>query len=289
MDEFASLDDYGFQIALAELDEAARLANGRKRVEPTMRRLELSARKFFREQGSRFLRKFRSQLRGHFTEGFEGHAAFLGAPIRESITPVEWLAIWIEVAQATEGLLAGQIQQAAEKAILAGAVHAIADVGMRLSFSLENPRAADYLRDYGVTRVAGINDETQNQLRTILDQAIRDGWSYDRTAQAITDKFQQFAVGRPQEHIDSRAHMVAVTEIGNAYAEGSLIVMRDLQAAGIEMEKKWSTVGDDKVSEGCQENADAGWIGVEEAFPSGHQRPLRFPGCRCDLLYRRKE
>ena len=39
-------------------------------------------------------------------------------------------------------------------------------------------------------------------------------------------------------------------------------------------------------SDGCDENAAAGWLPLAAAFPSGHQRPLRFPGCRCDLLMR---
>jgi hypothetical protein len=95
-------------------------------------------------------------------------------------------------------------------------------------------------------------------------------------------------MGMPQQHIDSRAHLVAVTETGNAYAEGQLEVAQELAAAGIEMEKAWITVGDDRVTEGCRENEAAGWIGLDDPFPSGHQRPLRFPGCRCDLLTRRK-
>lgn len=68
--------------------------------------------------------------------------------------------------------------------------------------------------------------------------------------------------------------------------------MKHLQNAGLEMEKSWLTVGDSRVSEGCAANAAAGWIGLEEEFPSDgtydRQRPPRFPGCRCDILYRRK-
>jgi CBS domain-containing protein len=40
-------------------------------------------------------------------------------------------------------------------------------------------------------------------------------------------------------------------------------------------------MGDDRVSDGCIENGNAGWIDNKEAFPSGHQFPPRFPGCRC--------
>lgn len=106
-------------------------------------------------------------------------------------------------------------------------------------------------------------------------------------AQAISDRFVEFAVGRPQEHVESRAHLVAVTEVGDAYEHGNEIVVNDLAAAGLRMEKKWDTIGDGRVSDGCRENEQAGWIPIDEEFPSGDMRPLRFPGCRCTALYRR--
>jgi hypothetical protein len=287
-DEFAMLNDVDFERALYVLEEASRQAKGRKRIDPAMRRLELTLRKFFRAQGSAFIRKFRAQLRGRFAEGFEGHTAFLNTPLKESIQPSEWLAIWFEVAQATARLLIGPLDQAVQKALSTGAIQTIAMLGMRISFSLSNTRAAEYLREYGARRVTKIDEETRDQLRTILDQAIDEGWSYDRTARAITDKFEQFAVGSPLEHIDSRAHLVAVTEIGDAYCEGNLEVAQQLQAAGIEMEKKWSTVGDDKVSQTiCAPNEAQGWIPLGDLFQSGHLRPLGHPGCRCDILVRR--
>lgn len=107
-------------------------------------------------------------------------------------------------------------------------------------------------------------------------------------AREISSRFEEFAVGKPQQHIDSRAHLVAVTETAEAYEEGNRIAAKQIQQQGITMEKFWLTVKDNRVSDGCDENMDAGWIGIDEAFPSGHQRPPRFPGCRCDTLYRRK-
>jgi hypothetical protein len=96
------------------------------------------------------------------------------------------------------------------------------------------------------------------------------------------------AVGKPQQHIDSRAHLIAVTELGNAFEDGSLGAARRMAAMGLEMEKKWLTVGDQRVSEGCRTNQAAGWIPIDRPFPSGHDRPLRFPGCRCTAQYQRK-
>ena len=276
-------------LALLDFLEAAKTAKGQKRVEPLMHRLELSLRKAFQEQGARFLRKFREQLRSRFAEGFEGHAAFLSTPLTEALGPLDWLVIWYEVSQGSVKLFSDPINQAVEQALQIGAISAISDIGMKLSFSLENPRAVAYLQDYGAKLVSGINDTTRNELQTIITQAADNGWSYDKTAEAITTRFEQFAVGEPQQHIDSRAHMIAVTDIGNAYEEGNLEVAQDMQAAGLEMEKYWSTVGDDKVSKTvCQPNEDAGWIPLDDQFPSGHMRPLGHPSCRCSMKTRRK-
>jgi len=58
---------------------------------------------------------------------------------------------------------------------------------------------------------------------------------------------------------------------------------------GLMMEKKWLTVGDDLVSEECDANEAEGWILSDAVHMSGHMHPPRFPGCRCDELYRRKQ
>lgn len=277
-------------MAALVLIEAVRRSKHTKRRDQAARKLELAMRKAFREQGKLFVRglkKFRDYFEAERVtpNPFGGE----GAKLEEALPPSEWLFVFYEVAKKTLALFVKPIDAAAQKSLEAGAVAMVADIGMDISFALDNPRAVQFLKDYGARRVAGIDDETRKQLNTILAQAADEGWSYDRTAEAITKRYREFGVGRPQEHIDSRAHLIAVTETGEAYAEGNLIVARDLQDAGVTMEKFWSTVGDNKVSDGCRENQEAGWIALENPFPSGHQRPLRFPGCRCDLLTRRKK
>jgi hypothetical protein len=44
-------------------------------------------------------------------------------------------------------------------------------------------------------------------------------------------------------------------------------------------EKSW--VGG--TCEACQENADAGWIPIDDAFPSGDDEPPAHPNCECEL------
>lgn len=274
--------------AAEEYIEAVRRARKLKKRERIMRRLELALRRAFREQGSIFMREFRARLRGFFAEGFEGHAQFLWTPLKETIGVTDWLVSWIIATERTVKLFSAPIDQAVEMALSLGAAEMIGSLDVGISFNLSSPAAVRYLENYGARLVAGVNDTSKDIIQKLITQAVEEGWSYDRTAQALIEQFEEFAVGRPQEHIDSRAHLIAVTETGNAYAEGRLQAAQELKAAGLDMEKAWDTVGDDKVSDGCRANAAAGWIELDAPFPSGHQRPLRFPGCRCDLLTRVK-
>lgn len=196
-----------------------------------------------------------------------------------------------DVEAATEiALTAGR--EALQKAIQAATEQAITQAmqeqatALGIAFDLKNPRAVAYAQQHAAEMVTRIDDETRSQIKALVIQGTDEGWSYDKIAKEITARFAQFAEPKPQQHIDSRAHLVAVTEIGNAYEEGNAIVARDL-AKVLPMEKYWQTVGDSRVSAGCQENQAAGWIPLDQAFPSGDERPLRFPGCRCTALYRR--
>lgn len=280
--------------AAEEYVEAVRRSRRLKRKEPIERRLELAMRKAFREQGRQFERNLR-KFRDRFGEAQRADTQVRpdgrdeDTELSESILPTEWMFVFHAVAQKTLVLFSKPIDTAVRAALLAGGTNLIAELGAGISFALDNPRAVTYLEQYGAKLVTKINETTRDYIGTIIEQATREGWSYDRIAEALTERYEEFAIGKPQAHIDSRAHLIAVTETGNAYTEGRLQAAQELEAAGLEMEKAWDTVGDDKVSEGCRGNAAVGWIKLDAAFPSGHQRPLRFPGCRCDLLTRVKK
>lgn len=278
------------EAAETYLEETARAAQ-RKKMERLIYPLEMALRKAFREQGNRVTRGMR-QLKRYFTEGgdpWQRHADMLQMHFSEAVPPSEWQRILADVELSTVKLFAAPIDAAVAKALELGGAAMLAELNMTASFSLKNPRAVDYVTNYGAELVKGINETTRGYLQTIITQATEEGWSYKRTAEAIIKRFEEFAIGKPQAHIDSRAHLIAVTETGNAYEQGNMIVAQDLAAAGLPMEKAWSTVGDGKVSEGCRQNEADGWIAVDKAHTSGHMRPLRFPGCRCEERYQVKE
>lgn len=84
-----------------------------------------------------------------------------------------------------------------------------------------------------------------------------------------------------REKLNYRAQLIARAELGEAVNEAQLADINSRVTSGVlppETEKRWSTVGDDRVSELCQANEADGWIPLKDIFTSGHDRPLRFPG-----------
>lgn len=150
--------------------------------------------------------------------------------------------------------------------------------------SLPNLRARAYAKKHAAEAVTQINDVTRKEIARIVSDGVKSGASYNDIAKDIKSKFEEFAVPSPQKHIPNRAVLVAVTELANAYCEGNAQVGDYLQSNGVKMMKAWQTLEDDRVSDGCKENEQAGWIPIDKEFPSGHMHPPRFPGCRCDFM-----
>ena len=247
---------------------------------PTIAKGERRLQRAFRAQSAAFLRRF-AKLRPQFTT--------TSARLREdALREDDWWRLFEAAAAETLGLFETPLTMMAEAALTAGAREAIADLSVEMSFDLAFPEAVAYVEEHGAAMVAKINETTRTGLRGILTQAVDEGWSYDKTAKAIKERYREMAVGRPQKHIRSRAHMIAVTEMGNGYEHGNLLVGQRLQAAGLDMQHKWLDVGDARVSAECLRNARAGWIPLDEAFPSGHMRPLAHPACRCASQTRMK-
>lgn len=268
-------DVAGVLAACDQLLEALARKRVRREKSRLEGRLEKAMAKAFRAQGKAFLKRFKALEKTHPIAAAEAQAeaAF-------------WEDAWGDAADDTLELFRGPIDGATTTAVLQGAKAVIADVGAGIAFDLKSPEAVAFLRGRAAERVSMVNDTTKERLRTLIGSGVEGGFSYSEIAAAVKAEFEEFAVGKPQAHIDSRAHLIAITEIGEAYSEANLMGGRAIAAAGIAMEKSWSTIGDDRVSDGCLDNEGAGWIPLEDDFPSGHQRPLRFPGCRCDLLMR---
>src|SRR4026207_54049 len=181
------------------------------------------------------------------------------------------------------------IDKSLKKSVLIGGKSLLSDFRSSIVFSLTNPRAVTYTEVKAALAISGIDAHSKADIRRLVTLAVEHGTSYTTLAKQIKDRYRQFAVGAPQHHIRSRAELIAVTEVGNAYQVGNYVAAQTLEDGGLTLEKYWYNRGDNKVSDGCIANTSAGWIDLASAFPSGHMTPLRFPGCRCAAQYRRKK
>ncbi len=241
-------------------------------LSPLEKDLEKKIGRAFRIQGREFLREF-ARYRDRFSE---------------AVNDDELARVFSATFAETDEDLSGPIEGVAAAAIAASYRHRSAEMGIVIAFDLENPPAIEYLKQRAARRVTDINETTRGEIARLVVKGNEEGWSYDRTAREISKRFREFAVGKPQQHIQSRAHLVAITEVAEAYEDGNRRVADDLQQAGLEMEKHWRDSGDERVSDGCAMNAADGWIHCDQAHSSGHMHPPRFPGCRCWEEYRRR-
>jgi SPP1 gp7 family putative phage head morphogenesis protein len=263
---------------LTRLIEAFTAQRKRRALSPIERKIELAMQTAFRKQGQAFL------------AALNHRAGVLAGRLQEApgdVLPPNWEAIFDTVA-AQQSLFAAATEGAIEAALVAGAQRTMADFSIEGSFDLTNRRAAVFLDTHGAEAVTRINLETKRGLRTLISTGLREGQSYDEIARNIRARFGGFSTPQPQQHIRSRAHLVAVTETGNAYEVGNRAVADDLVDAGLVMEKSWLTVGDNRVSDDCAANEGADWIPLDDTFPGGVDQPLQHPSCRCTMLLRRQ-
>lgn len=191
--------------------------------------------------------------------------------------------------QATLELFIGPIEEAAGAAIEAAAKHRRAEFSVNFAFGRKNPRAIEAIQKRAASAVSQIDETTRVEISKIVTRGMEDGYDYQKVARQITAKYEEFGVKVPAaRHIRNRAQLIAINEAGDAYETGNRLVIEEMAVAGLEMEMFWSTVGDERVSDGCKNNSAVGWIPITSSFPSGHQHSPRFPGCRCATLYRRK-
>lgn len=259
------------ETVLTRLIEASKRAKVDTTLQTPTASLEASLGKLFVRQGNALIRAL-DPLKVH---------------IKEASINQQFDAIFDQATEETSLSMLATLEKTYKNVLLLGGKKQLAELGIQISFSLDNPRANKYIAAYGADQISGIDETTKEDMRNLLLAGIENGDSYNRIAQAIKARYAEYAVGKPQQHVRSRAHLIAITETGNAYQAGNYSSMQAAQDTGIKMLKRWLTVGDSRVSQGCLDNAAAGWIPLNQPFPSGHMHPFRFPGDRCLLQYQR--
>lgn len=154
-------------------------------------------------------------------------------------------------------------------------------IGLELNFAIKNKQAEQYIMERQDTLIK-INTTTQNRIQQLLLQVVRT----DITLSGMVTKINQsFFLDR------KRAELIATNELGTAFVEGNQRTMRSLAVEnGFRYLKKWDSVSDSNVTQGCRHNEGLGWVPENYDYPNidglgGGEQPPRFIGCRCTLIY----
>jgi hypothetical protein len=120
-----------------------------------------------------------------------------------------------------------------------------------------------------------IDDTTREQLRDVLTAGLEDNIGLDDLVDDIETSFA---------FSSERAELIARTEITRANNESGVLAAKEARdELGLGMKKGW--LADDDPCDLCQENADEGFIDLDDEFPSGDNAPPGHPRCECTLIY----
>lgn len=233
----------------------------------------------FRRQGKWFLDGF-----GRFRATIDADA------VKESLDSSDWLPLWMATAGGTSSDFSATMAAMILDALIIGGDNMMRSLDvdggeLSISWDLDNPRAIAYAEAHAAAQVTKIDDATRLYLNSMISQAVADGTSYTRLSEMIAGRFIEFATGGN----NPRSRRIAIYELGDAYEAGQEQMARELMKAGIPLEKKWLTVGDDRVRPSHRSNQAQGWINYDDNYSSGDFRPPSDPGCRCVTLTRRKK
>lgn len=143
-----------------------------------------------------------------------------------------------------------------------------------------NDRAVKWAAEHSAELV-GISDNPEFSLdmstRNMVRGTIADGLKNNLGMPEIADLLEE-----SYAFSEDRALTIAATEVTSANSMGALASYEEAEDLGIETLKGWLVLEDGCPI--CQGNADAGFIPLDQPFPSGDMTPGAHPHCRCVLV-----
>lgn len=143
----------------------------------------------------------------------------------------------------------------------------VSEYGVGVDFALVNEAVREWASRYSYELVRGITDTTRDALQRAVADWVQSGQPLDALAEQLAPLFGE-----------TRARMIAVTEVTRAFAEGNRETWR---ASGIVGGMRWNTARDELVCPIC-EPLD----GQEDALDGdfhGNGPPPAHVNCRCWL------
>ncbi len=210
--------------------------------------------------------------------------------LQEADSSQDWIALFTLTDLTLTARYSTRIAQLLQRTYVNASNDASKDYALRLSFDLKNPRAVQYGKDRATELLRELNTTTKEEIKQLIVSMLDTGESYQSVARKITARFKEYSKRPPMgTHIRNRAELVAITEAAHAYQSANYSAVKDMLGTGLTFRKAWITVGDSRVSQGCQNNAGENYIDLENTFSSGHQHPPRFSGCRCSVVFEREK
>ena len=129
-------------------------------------------------------------------------------------------------------------------------------------------QAMSYAQKHTATLVKGINNETREQMRGIIEHAIKEKRGIPGLSRDLRKQITSMS--------RVRSKMIARTETADALQNAFMDRAEDMKVNG----KEWVVTDPCPI---CEENGNAGVIAINKPFPSGDMRPPAHPKCRCAL------
>lgn len=254
--------------------EAMTTAKAQRDRRPLEQRLRKELRRMWKEQAATLQKKFLPEL------------ARYADNVTEALRPLtpSQLGLLLSLLNTSEAEWASSIAKILADALRIGAQRLRTEVEVDVSFNLPTSEIETIIREQAANLVSNINRTTRERIRNLIADGIKNSESYSAIAKRLRDTFEGFEAPSPLRHIRDRAELIAVTEIGNSYIEGQLQQGRRIVRKGIQLQKGWLTVGDDRVEEDCLRNQQAGWIDLDSIERRSQNRRC----CAGILLHERR-
>jgi hypothetical protein len=140
------------------------------------------------------------------------------------------------------------------------------------TFDAVNERAVEYADRAAATLVTQVSDTTRQTLRDLVEKALQEGQTPADLARAIEDS---------GDFAESRAQMIARTELARAQFEGGIAGWREAGGAVMGKQAILSSSHDDY--DECDDAAQMGVVPVDDDF-GGMGDPPFHPNCECDVI-----
>jgi hypothetical protein len=145
-----------------------------------------------------------------------------------------------------------------------------------ISANFAHIKADQWLAAHGAELVKGLNETTKTAMQVLLRDAISSGASVDDIASQIMFRFSDMNY--------ARARKIAITETSKAWSYAELESASVMESSGFKMVKEWLLGPNHPRFDICDDNAMAGAIPVNQAFPSGDMATPQHPSCGCSVI-----